>query len=82
MNQRKGENGRRNYFMINLHDSYVVRLGLKLTTPGSTVRGTADLPTEADVTDYGKSFYLKYLIRDCFKDFDGNIQICLKSTEN
>ena len=39
MNQRKGENdGRRHFFMINVHESYVAELGLELTTPGSAAR--------------------------------------------
>ena len=33
-----GKNDRRNDFMINLHKSYVVKLGFELVTPGSAVR--------------------------------------------
>ena len=42
LNQRKGENGRRNYFMLNQHGSYMAQLGLKLTTPGFAVRCAVD----------------------------------------
>ena len=37
INQRREENDRRNYFMINLYES-MVPAGIKLATPGSAVR--------------------------------------------
>ena len=36
------ENNRSNYFMIDLHISYVVELGFELATPGSAVRRTTN----------------------------------------
>ena len=36
--QRKGENNRRNYFMINLHVSFVAELGFEFETPVSADR--------------------------------------------
>ena len=34
LNQRKGENGRRNYFITNLNGSNVAGLKFELATPG------------------------------------------------
>ena len=36
------ENKRSNYFMIDLHISYMVELGFELATPGSAVRRTTN----------------------------------------
>ena len=40
------ENDCRNYLRINLHESVVVGLGLRLTTPGSAVRRAVDCACE------------------------------------
>ena len=40
LNQQKGENDCRNYFMINLHESYAAELGFKHANPGSAVKRT------------------------------------------
>ena len=42
LNQFMGENECRNYFMIKLHECYVVKLEFGLVTPGSAVRRTTD----------------------------------------
>ena len=41
-----GKNGHRNYFMINLRESYVVGLGLEFTTPGFVARPAAERAEE------------------------------------
>ena len=46
LNQGKLENGRRNDFMINLHDSYAAKLGFKLVIPGSAVSLATDCTIE------------------------------------
>ena len=46
LNQWMGENGRKNYFMINLHEGYVAELEFKLATPGSAVRRATDCAME------------------------------------
>ena len=38
LNLGKGENGHRNGLMINIHESYVAKLGFKLANPDSAVR--------------------------------------------
>ena len=45
---RRGKNDHRNYFMINLHESYVAGLGLEFTTPGSAIRLAAERAEEAN----------------------------------
>ena len=42
LSQRRKKNDRRNYFMINLYESYAAELGLELATPGSAVRRATD----------------------------------------
>ena len=41
-NQRKGEDGCRNNFMINLYERYAAELGFELAIPGSEVRRATD----------------------------------------
>ena len=44
-NKLQGQNDHRNYFMINLHESYVAEPRLELTTPGIAVILTANCAT-------------------------------------
>ena len=48
-NQRTGKNGRRKYFMINLHGSFVAGLGFGIATLGSVVRRVADCAMEPGI---------------------------------
>ena len=64
----EGENGHRNYFMINFHKSYVAGLGLELMSPGSVVRHTANCATELDFISHGISrVYGKTYIKIIYK---------------
>lgn len=44
MNQQKWENGRRKYFMFNLHKSFVAGLKFEHATPRSAIRCAANCP--------------------------------------
>ena len=55
---RRGNNGHRNYFIINLHESYVAGLGLKFTTPESAARPAVEQAEEAK--NFLLSLFIKY----------------------
>ena len=44
-------------FMINLHESYVAKLGFKLGTPGSAVRHATDCSIEPGIFPQKCQFY-------------------------
>ena len=68
LNQPKGKNSHRNYFMINLHERYVRWLGLELKSPGSAVRRATDYATvsggsgDLNVIPLSQVFPLRYSI--------------------
>ena len=56
--QRKERNDRRNYFRINLHETYLTGLGLEFTTPGLAMRFAdyAVRPAAICATKHGKAY--------------------------
>ena len=50
LNQQQEENNHRNYFMINLHESNMAGLGLKLMTPGLAVKLVANCTMEPSMS--------------------------------